>query len=184
MLIQELFMLKSPGNTKDVRKDKAMKDFDQAAEQYSPMISAIIRKLHIYRDYDAYRQIGKIALWHACCRYEESKGDFTPFAYRSIHGAMLDELKRESRFTSRFAASEDVLLEEVASGSIEDRLPEWLDEIRLTRNERKLLDELFVQGVTVSDLAPIYGLSVSGMKKRRERVLKKVRSGMPAEFFK
>lgn len=160
-----------------------MKDFDQAAEQYTPMISAIIRKLHIYRDYDAYRQIGKIALWHACCRYEESKGDFTPFAYRTIYGAMLDELKRESRFTSRFTVSESVHFEEMETGSIEDRLPEWLDRIRLKENERKLLDDLFVQGISVVDLAHIHGLSVSGMKKRRERVLKKVRSGLPAEIF-
>lgn len=160
-----------------------MKDFETAAEQYSPMISAIIRKLCIYRDYDAYRQIGKIALWHACCRYEEGKGDFTPFAYRTIQGAMLDELKRESRFTSRFTAAGDVQLEELDAGSIEDRLPEWLDDIPLTRSERKLLDDLFVQGISVGDLAPIYGLSVSGMKKRRERLLKKVSAGMPLELF-
>lgn len=160
-----------------------MKDYEQAAEQYSPMISAIIRQLHIYRDYDAYRQIGKIALWHACCRYEEGKGDFTPFAYRTIRGAMLDELKREARFTSRFAVSENMPFEEIEAGSIEDQLPEWLDQIKLKKSERKLIEDLFVHGISIADLAHIHGLSVSGMKKRRERVLKKVRAGMPSDIF-
>lgn len=160
-----------------------MKDFEQAVEQYSPMISAIIRKLHIYRDYDAYRQIGKIALWHACCRFEESKGDFTPFAYRTIYGAMLDELKRESRFTNRFALSETTQFEDLETGAIEDQLPEWLDEISLKESERKMLDDLYVQGISVVDLARIHGLSVSGMKKRKGRVLEKVRAGIPAELM-
>lgn len=159
-----------------------MKDFDQALEQYTPMISAIIRKLHIYRDYDAYRQIGKIALWHACCRFDEGKGDFTPFAYRTIQGAMLDELKRESRFTSRFTVSESMEFDDMETGSIEDQLPEWLDGIRLKESERKLLDDLYVQGISVVDLAHIHGLSLSGMKKRKGLVLAKVRAGMPAEL--
>lgn len=161
-----------------------MKNFDEALIQYSPMISAIIRKLHIYRDYDAFRQVGKIALWQACQRFDESKGDFTPFAFRSIHGAMLDELKKESRFSSRFAVTENEAFEWISDDRIEDGLPEWLDAQLFSESEYALLDDLFVKGKSLSELAVSSCISLSGMKKRRERVLKKVKATIASSTLK
>ena len=155
-----------------------MKNFEEALIQYSPMISAIIRKLHIYRDYEAFRQVGAIALWQACQRFDESKGNFTPFAFRSIHGAMLDELKKESRFAVRFAVTENEAFEGISDNRFEDELPEWVDVRMLTEEEYALLEDLFVKGKSVADLAAFYGLSLAGMKKRRERVLKKVKASI------
>lgn len=161
-----------------------MKNFDEALVQYSPMISAIIRKLHIYRDYDAFRQVGRIALWQACQRFDESKGNFTPFAFRSIHGAMLDELKKESRFSSRFAVTENEAFEWISDDRFEEGLPDWLDARMISETEYALLDDLFVKGKSLSDLAVASGLSLAGMKKRRERVLKKVKANMASGTIK
>jgi len=177
-------MLSLPGNNRNVQKEKEVKNFDEALVQYSPMISAIIRKLHIYRDYDAFRQVGRIALWQACQRFDESKGNFTPFAFRSIHGAMLDELKKESRFSSRFAVTENEAFEWISDDRIEEELPDWLDARMISETEYALLDDLFVKGKNLNDLAAASGLSLAGMKKRRERVLKKVKANMASGTIK
>ncbi|MFD1031289.1 sigma-70 family RNA polymerase sigma factor [Metaplanococcus flavidus] len=150
-------------------------DFNDVEEQYAPMISALIRKLHIYRDHEEYRQVGKLALWQAWSRYDGDKGDFTPFAFRTVHGAMLDELAREGRYAKLFLLSEGEHFESLAMPEPAEKLPEWLLKINLKNKERQLLNELFVEDKGIKQLAELYGISVAGMKKKRERVLKKIK---------
>ncbi|MCG3088254.1 sigma-70 family RNA polymerase sigma factor [Sporosarcina cyprini] len=156
-----------------------MKDFEDVLKQYEPMISANIRKLHIYRDFDQYRQIGRVALWQAWLRFEEEKGNFTPFAYRSIRGAMLDELKRESRFEENMIPTEDQMLTEWVEAK-----EEWLEPSNetlqlaieaLSLQERELLKWLFTERRTQAECACLAGVSVPAIKKRRERILLKMR---------
>lgn len=158
-----------------------MKDFEEVAVQYAPMISALIRKLHIYRDYDTFRQIGNIALWQAWQRFEDSKGNFTPFAYRSIQGAMLDELKRETRRNDQGNYTNDGVREKNTERMGEE-LPEWLEVKQLTAHERWLLDAYFVKGFSLSELAELEKISLAGMKKRRERLLKKLKDATNHPF--
>ncbi len=158
-----------------------MKNFEEVAIQYAPMISAIIRKLHIYRDYDAFRQTGNIALWQAWQRFEDDKGNFTPFAYRSIQGAMLDELKRETKRSEQLMTEEHDVQEKFTE-ELTDCLPEWLQVARLTIQEKKLLEALYVQDCRLTELAKYENISLAGMKKRRERLLKKLRHITPHPF--
>jgi len=160
---------------------KKVEQFNALSEQYAPMISAIIRKLHIYRDYEVYRQAGRVALWQAAERYDESKGHFTPFAYRTIYGALLDELKRESRFAANVTVMENENFEWIVDPGCSEEMPDWLDDVSLSQKERALLKSLFIEGNSVSDLAALHQISQSGMKKRRERVLKKVKVQLQEE---
>ncbi len=153
-----------------------MKTIEEVLEQYSPMISALIRKLNIYRDFESYRQIGEIALWHAWMRFDVEKGDFTPYAYRSIQGAMLDELNRENRFALRFEVKEDAGIDEPTIFAEENRLPEWVEHIGLSAKEKVLLQNLFVDGQDMAELAAYHGISVSAIKKRKSRTLEKIRN--------
>ncbi|WP_025785689.1 sigma-70 family RNA polymerase sigma factor [Sporosarcina sp. D27] len=154
-----------------------MKFFQEVLEQYTPMLSAVIRKLHIYRDFEHFRQAGRVALWQAWQRFDETKGDFAPYAYRSIYGAMLDELKREARFSDMHMPAEDDLLEYVGAdprserdyGGLEDLLSE------LTLQERELLSLLFVDRFSQAACATHFGISVPGIKKRKEKLLLKLR---------
>lgn len=152
-----------------------LEDFIVIEEKYAPMISAIIRKLSIYRDHEEYRQIGKVALWQAWSRYEACKGDFTPFAFKTVHGAMLDSLAREGRYAKLFVLSEGEHFEDLVLHVREEKLPDWLETIDLKVKERQLIHELFVEDKGIRQLAVLYGISVSGMKKRRERLLDKIR---------
>ncbi|GKW45206.1 sigma factor [Planococcus sp. NCCP-2050] len=155
-----------------------MKEYEELDIQYAPMITALIRKLHIYREYETFRQVGKIALWQASIRYDESKGSFTAFAYRTIHGAMLDHLKKEAKYIERNLVQQNHEFDDLAVCMEQDELPEWIDALYLKNEEKSLLEELFVKGNSLTRLAASEGLSLAGMKKRRERVLKKLKENI------
>ena len=158
-------------------------NFAEVMEQYEPMISAIIRKLNIYRDYDSFRQTGRSALFQAWTRFDETKGSFTPFAYRSIYGAMLDDLKQESRFSEVNTPVETETLEHLShEDSLDDpnsELHEVL--IALPLEERTLLIMLYAENKTQAECAAHFGISVPGIKKRRERLLKKLRQQLTTQ---
>lgn len=164
-----------------MEESKGMEEFTEVEAQYAPMISALIRKMHIYRDYEVYRQVGKVALWQAWSRFDGDKGDFTPYAFRTVHGAMLDELAREGRYAKLFQLSEGGHFDELEMPVQDEKLPEWLAGVPLREKERKLLNELFVEDKGVKQLAALYGISVAGMKKRRARLLEKIKE---SESFK
>src|SRR5690606_9222108 len=115
-------------------------------------------------------------LWQAWQRFDGDKGNFTPFAYRSVHGALLDVLAREGRYARLFMLSEGEHFEELEAPVPEKQLPEWLDGISLKRSERILLHELFVEDKAIRQLAGLYGISVAGMKKKRARLLEKIKN--------
>nr|WP_255723441.1 sigma-70 family RNA polymerase sigma factor [Sporosarcina sp. ACRSL] len=162
-------------------------NFEDVLAQYEPMISACIRQLNIYREHEQYRQTGRVALWRAWERFDEEKGDFTPYAYRTIRGAMLDELRREGRFEQHFMPAEDDMLtlwidaEDDGEECGNDRLHQALEQ--LTDEERKLLKWLFVERCTLAECARRIGISVAGVKKRRERLLRKMRGVMEGEVI-
>ena len=155
-----------------------MTDFEEVLEQFEPMISACIRKLSIYKNYEIYRQAGRIALWKAWVKFDEGKGDFAPYAYRSIYGGVLDELKKEKRQEEHADLVEDeklaVLLEKNLALSI---LSEDLERAieSLQAQERELLMWIFVEGISLQQVATRVGITIPGIKKRRERILVKLR---------
>ena len=161
------------------RRDRILTDFEEVLIQYDPMISASIRKLNIYRDHEIFRQAGRVALWQAWTRYEEGRGHFAPYASRSIRGAMLDRIKGETRFEEKIVQADDDVL--AMLNEFEGPVTEnWSDRIEiafeiLTEPERSLVQWLFVEGLTQAECAVKAGISVAGIKKRRERMLVKLR---------
>ncbi len=162
-----------------VWKANNLMNFDEVLKQYEPMISASIRKLNIYRDHDHFRQVGRVALWQAWQRFDEDKGNLTAFAFRSIRGAMLDELKKESQFDEHNMPMEKGLAESVVDTTCYiDR--EWSNSVEevldlLTPSELQLIQWLFVEGVPTAECAGRSGISVAGVRKRRERMLVKLK---------
>nr|WP_241536076.1 sigma-70 family RNA polymerase sigma factor [Indiicoccus explosivorum] len=141
------------------------------------MISAVIRRLNIYRDFEEFRQAGRIALWQAWERFDGTKGDFTPFAYRSIQGAMLDELKREAKRLERLVSGEEEWLSQLpAAEEAHEDMPEWLETLALAKDEELLLRQLFLERLTIKEAAEAAGISPAGIKKRRERLLLKLKA--------
>lgn len=161
-----------------VGKAATLTHFEDLLMQYEPMISASIRNLNIFRDHEQYKQAGRIALWQAWQRFDEEKGNFTPFAFKSIRGAMLDEMKKENYLVEHNLHAEEELLEIVDERSIfvtqcSTDLQEALS--TLSTVEQQLLHALFIEGITLAECAAQANISIPGIKKRRERALLKLR---------
>lgn len=155
-----------------------MTDFEEVLEQFEPMISACIRKLNIYKNHEIYRQAGRIALWKAWVKFDEGKGGFAPYAYRSIYGGMLDELKKEKRQEEHADLVEDeklaVLLEKnLVLSIVSEDLERAIESLQA--QERDLLMWIFVEGISLQQAATRVGITIPGIKKRRERILVKLR---------
>lgn len=155
-----------------------MSTFEEVLSQYEPMISACIRKLHIYKNLELYRQAGRIALWKTWVKFDAAKGDFAPYAYRCIYGALLDELKKEKRQEEYVDVVEDeklsLLLERsLVTSFVHEDLGIAME--NLTESERELLLWIFVEGISLQQAATRVGITIPGIKKRRERLLQKLR---------
>ncbi|SFQ51740.1 RNA polymerase sigma factor, sigma-70 family [Psychrobacillus psychrotolerans] len=155
-----------------------MTDFEEVLEQFEPMISACIRKLSIYKNHEIYRQAGRIALWKAWVKFDEDKGDFAPYAYRSIYGGMLDELKKEKQQEEHADLVEDeklaVLLEKnLVLSIVSEDLERAIESLQA--QERELLMWIFVEGISLQQASTRVGITIPGIKKRRERMLVKLR---------
>ena len=163
-----------------------MNKSNSVLHRYLKLISASMRKLNIYRDHDSFRQAGRVALWQAWTRYEEGKGHFAPFASISIRGAMLDLLKKEVRFEENVMQTEEDVLEFL--NDIESPVSDldlWSDRLCLAFNvltdgEREFIHWFFVEGLSQAECAKKAGVSVAGIKKRRQRMLVKLREALQA----
>ncbi len=154
-----------------------MENFEAIYNQYEPMIYANMRKLRIYKNHEAFIQTGRIGLWQAWRRYDPSKGDFAPFAYRSIHGSMLDELKqacRDERILPTEESTLDILWDrEELYVCLTEQLTESL--LTLDEKEQQLIKMLFSDGYSLDEVAVFFGISKGAVKKRRERTLAKLK---------
>lgn len=151
--------------------------------QYEPMISAMLRKLNIRREHDNFRQAARLALCHAYAKYDRDRGHFAPFAFRTIRGAMLDELKKESRQIAFGTPLSTEVLETLHGRQDQEdaltpdnRIPMLHEALaRLTEEDRLLLTRLFAERMPYAECARLAGITVPGIKKRRERILAKLR---------
>ena len=157
-----------------------MDTFEDVLNQFEPMIHACIRKLNIYKNHDSFIQVGRIGLWKAWQRFDSSRGEFAPFAYRSIYGSLLDELKK-SVIEDNVIPAEDQILEillnlPVESSMDSEELIHALAQLKLS--EQQLIQLLFVERFSLDEVALYLGISKAGVKKKRERTLQKLRQIM------
>ena len=157
-----------------------METYKDVLNQFEPMIYACIRKLHIYKNHDAFLQVGRIGLWKAWQRYDSSKGDFAPFAYRSIYGSLLDELKKAANEENILPAEDqllEILLNKPAESSVDSEdLINALSQLNLA--EQQLIQLLFVERISLDEVALQFGITKAGVKKKRERTLQKLKRRM------
>jgi DNA-directed RNA polymerase len=154
-----------------------MENFEDVLMQFEPMIFSCVRKLHIYKNHQSFIQVGRIGLWKAWKRYDSSKGDFAPFAYRSIYGSLLDELKKASTEENTIP-EEDVVLEFLLNKTItpafdSEELKTAISQLTLV--EQQLIQLLFFERCSLDNVANLYGISKAGVKKKRERTLQKLK---------
>ena len=155
-----------------------METFEEVLKQFEPMIYSCIRKLRIYKEYTEFIQVGRVGLWKAWKNYDEERGDFAPFAYRTIYGSMLDELKKSYAIEQYMVPTDNLIVEHLIgscakSVSNNDIIYEALTQLK--ESEYQLIQLLFLQGYNLDEVALQMGISKACLKKKRHRTLKKLK---------
>lgn len=154
-----------------------MQDVEQLIFENETLIKKVIYKLKIYRDLDEYMQVGRIALWQAFQKFDDTKGDFAMFAYMTVKYAIIRALSKANHVSEHeLSVEEDVIIvnsqqHNLVTSSLE--WPEWFEE--LNKDEQFLLVALYEKELSLKEIADKYKLSYEILKKRRQRLLSKLR---------
>jgi RNA polymerase sigma factor (sigma-70 family) len=166
-----------------LRKVCRMDGFQSTLKEFTPMIHHIIRSLKIYKNYDEFYQIGLIALWEAKEKFDPKKGSLTSYAYMTIKGRLLSELKRAARVDEQQLYPK----EEFWEYRMDEQSAEPLEiEILLsyceglTNKQKKWVVATFYLGMSSNEIAAYENVSLSAVKKWKrgamERMKEKVRN--------
>lgn len=157
--------------------------FDEVLELVQPMITSILLKCRIYKDFEYYRHIASIAVWEAWRKADPSKGLFSSYIYTSVKGEILKELSKERLFETNYTLVDNETINYVREYEMSDINPTRLECIMsyLKKEERKILLLFYVEGYSYSEIAKELGLSVDAVKKRRTRIMIKLRELLSSE---
>lgn len=152
-------------------------EFEKIYEQLQPMISAHMRKLHIYKNKEHFRQIANVAIWLAWEKYDPQRGDFEPYASQTIRGALLSELTKSSIYEERYIPMEDQIVTAWIERIEEQQQLESLERAleTLTVEERDLLINYYYEGYTHKEMAEKRGITLAALQKRKLRLLVKLK---------
>lgn len=161
-----------------------MQNFETIYEEHEKLINQVIFHLKIYRNFDEFYQLGRIALWEAMAKHDPTKSAFEPFAFMMIKFKMVKEIS----LSNQIALFESVLEEtqfqfvlDVQYATVDEfNEIEWL--MLLPKQEREMLKLAFFEDRTNRDIAKILGCTEEAIKKRRQRLVKKVREMLIVEI--
>lgn len=157
-----------------------MENFEQVAKQYAPMISRVLKTARVYKNHDYYRHCAMIGLWEAVRRYDAAKGEFAPFAFRTMLTKIYKEMALENKHNEHYIPYEkeelNVLAQhEEVTDDVYSLLKELQEILTLSAMEFQLLVDLYYHRFTYDELAEKYQAKKSALKKRRDRLMKKIR---------
>ena len=164
--------------------DKQEMEFNEIVEKYSQMIYSIIHKLHIQQNEEEFYQEGLIALWYAWTRYEESKANFSTYAYWTVRGMLLNLIKEDRRFHETHCAwtpemEEVIPCKNDSVSSVHERIQE-IECYVLTFSEKQRiwLKEYVVNGKKLEEIAEKYGTTVAAVKSWRRSAIQNIRQNV------
>ncbi|KOS64816.1 sigma-70 family RNA polymerase sigma factor [Lysinibacillus agricola] len=151
--------------------------FDEVLELVQPMITSILLKCQIYKDFEYYRHIASIAVWEAWHKADPSKGLFSAYIYTTVKGEILKELSKEKSFENMNTPMDNETINYIRDHEMSERNPVLIECImsHLKFEERKILLLFYVEGYSYSEIAKELCLSEAAVKKRRTRIMIKLR---------
>ena len=156
-----------------------VKSFEEVFEKTKHVVSLAIYKCKIYKNKEHYEQIGYIALWKAYNEFDGDEEEFEPYAFVFVKNALLNELKTMSRYESRhvFVEQSDTVQFLHTEDPTQD-LKEYITELLkpLKEEDRQMLLALYVYQYSYEEVAGALNISVHALKKRRDRIIKKLRA--------
>ncbi|NLY80325.1 MAG: sigma-70 family RNA polymerase sigma factor [Lysinibacillus sp.] len=159
-----------------------MENFEQVLDQYRPMIYSVLKKARVYKNYDEYVQVATIALWNAWRKYDPVIGPFPPYAYRTMLTTIYREMSLENKYADNQRSMDKEKLTFLAQQmELKNYSPplcsDFLLRVKslLSKEEFELLIDLYHNRYKYDELTKKYGVSVSALKKRRDRMIKRLR---------
>lgn len=155
--------------------------FEEVLELVQPMITSIILKCNVYKDYDYYRHVATIAVWEAWQKADPTRGMFSSYIYTTVRGYILKELSSEQRYQRNCTPIEGELLsvlltrrESIVGADCAELIEELFES--LSKEEIEFLHLLYVDGYSYIEIARHFSKSVAAIKKRRTRLMTKIRN--------
>lgn len=160
-------------------------EFEEMFEKLQPMITAHMRKLNIYKNFEQFRQVANIAIWLAWERYDSQKGDFEPYASKSIRGVLLDELKKSIQYEELQIPTEDSQLQMYLDSMEDERNINILEQLTEEINviEKKILIAYYFEGNTHKEIANELNMTTAALQKKKSRLLKRLRHVLDKNKF-
>lgn len=154
--------------------------FEEILELVQPMITSILLKCHIYKDFEYYRHIAAIAVWKAYQKANPSNGQFSAYIYTTVKGEILKELSKNKQFQDNVTFIADDKLNNIKCQQEQIKRLEvclLVDTImgNLKEVDRKILQLYYLEGYKYEEIAKELQLSVVAVKKRRTRLMHKLR---------
>ncbi|OFS62724.1 sigma-70 family RNA polymerase sigma factor [Nosocomiicoccus sp. HMSC09A07] len=138
---------------------------------YEPMIASIINRLNILYDRDEYMQIGRLAVYEALNKHDESKCKESQFVYTMIYQRLIDEIRKNARRLERYQVTEDGVLDTIPIDSIDANL--YLIGVKEKLTEREYAWLLMtIDGYALVEIAKHLGVSLSTAKNIRKQARK------------
>lgn len=153
--------------------------FEEMLTAFRPLIFHIMKTLNIYTDQDEFFQIAAIALWKASINYDEQKGRFATYAYATIKGSLMTELRKKQTYKERHVLhANDIIaakLEFFPYTDIEAR--DLYERIApaLSDAQRIWFTMYFFEGKTQKEIAEELNVTVNKVKNWRKGALKKLK---------
>lgn len=138
---------------------------------YEPMIASIINRLNILYDRDEYMQIGRLAVYEALNKHDESKCKESQFVYTMIYQRLIDEIRKNARRLERYQVTEDGVLHTIPIDSIDANLYLFGVKEKLTEREYAWL-LMTIDGYALVEIAKHLGVSLSTAKNIRKQARK------------
>lgn len=154
------------------------KCFEEWAEQFEPLIKSQIKSLGVTGRYDEYYQVGLIGLWEALQRFNLEKGEFGPFAYRTVRGKMLEQLNKEAKYKTRHVGFSLELVETIPyEGGVLPLEKEILDIYlkELTDNQKKWVIKKVIYQMKEAEIAAEEGVSIHAVKSWRKQAIARMK---------
>lgn len=138
---------------------------------YEPMIASIINRMNILYDRDEYMQIGRLAVYEALNKHDESKCKESQFVYTMIYQRLIDEIRKNARRLERYQVTEDGVLDTIPIDSIDANL--YLIGVKEKLTEREYAWLLMtIDGYALVEIAKHLGVSLSTAKNIRKQARK------------
>ncbi|MER2106835.1 MAG: sigma-70 family RNA polymerase sigma factor [Solibacillus sp.] len=150
-----------------------MEQFDELMVRYDGLIRKVLAHMRIYENFEEFYHIATIELWLATTTYCADKSNFEKYAFLNMKYAISKELTHRTKGLDLLYMEESSILEQATSDQ-QDFVGAWFD--GLCVEEQQLLRWVFVQGYTNGDVARHLRISEEAVKKRRQRLLKKLKN--------